>query len=311
MDDTVILWTAFNVFVLGMLALDLGVFHKKSEEISVKNALTWTAIWITLAMVFNLFVYLYFGKKEAIEFFTGYLIEKSLSVDNIFVIIMIFSYFQVRPSYQHKVLFWGILGALVMRVIFIFAGIELIHRFHWLIYIFGGFLIITGLRMVFGGDSKIEPEKNPVVRLVRRIFPVTQSFEGDNFFVRRNAKLWATPLFVVVILIETTDLIFAVDSIPAILAITDDPFIVYTSNVFAILGLRSLYFALSGIEKYFHYLKYGLAAILVFVGTKMCLTDYYKIPIEVSLLVIVCVLILSITASVAFPQKQAPSEVPD
>ncbi len=311
MDDTVILWTAFNVFVLGMLALDLGVFHKKSEEISVKNALTWTAIWITLAMVFNLFVYLYFGKKEAIEFFTGYLIEKSLSVDNIFVIIMIFSYFQVRPSYQHKVLFWGILGALVMRVIFIFAGIELIHRFHWLIYIFGGFLIITGLRMVFGGDSKIEPEKNPVVRLVRRIFPVTQSFEGDNFFVRRNAKLWATPLFVVVILIETTDLIFAVDSIPAILAITDDPFIVYTSNVFAILGLRSLYFALSGIEKYFHYLKYGLAAILVFVGTKMCLTDYYKIPIEVSLLVIVCVLILSIAASVAFPQKQAPSEVPD
>ena len=311
MDDTVILWTTFNVFVLGMLALDLGVFHKKSEEISVKNALTWTAIWISLAMAFNLFVYLYFGKKEAIEFFTGYLIEKSLSVDNIFVIIMIFSYFQVRPSYQHKVLFWGILGALVMRVIFIFAGIELIHRFHWLIYIFGSFLIITGLRMVFGGDAKIEPEKNPVVRLVRRIFPVTKSFEGDNFFVRRNAKLWATPLFVVVILIETTDLIFAVDSIPAILAITDDPFIVYTSNVFAILGLRSLYFALSGIEKYFHYLKYGLAAILVFVGTKMCLTDYYKIPIEVSLLVIVCVLILSIAASVAFPQKQAPSEIPD
>lgn len=311
MDDTVILWTTFNVFVLGMLALDLGVFHKKAEEISVKNALTWTAIWITLAMAFNLFVYLYFGKKEAIEFFTGYLIEKSLSVDNIFVIIMIFSYFQVRPSYQHKVLFWGILGALVMRVIFIFAGIELIHRFHWLIYIFGSFLIITGLRMVFGGDAKIEPEKNPVVKLVRRIFPVTESFEGDNFFVRRNAKLWATPLFVVVILIETTDLIFAVDSIPAILAITDDPFIVYTSNVFAILGLRSLYFALSGIEKYFHYLKYGLAAILVFVGTKMCLTDYYKIPIEASLLVIVGVLILSIAASVAFPQKQAPSEVPD
>ena len=311
MDDTVILWTTFNVFVLGMLALDLGVFHKKAEEISVKNALTWTAIWITLAMAFNLFVYLYFGKKEAIEFFTGYLIEKSLSVDNIFVIIMIFSYFQVRPSYQHKVLFWGILGALVMRVIFIFAGIELIHRFHWLIYIFGSFLIITGLRMVFGGDAKIEPEKNPVVKLVRRIFPVTESFHGDNFFVRRNAKLWATPLFVVVILIETTDLIFAVDSIPAILAITDDPFIVYTSNVFPILGLRSLYFALSGIEKYFHYLKYGLAAILVFVGTKMCLTDYYKIPIEASLLVIVGVLILSIAASVAFPQKQAPSEVPD
>lgn len=311
MDDIVILWTAFNVFVLGMLALDLGVFHKKSEVISVKNALAWTGIWITLAMAFNLFVYMYFGQEEAIEFFTGYIIEKSLSVDNIFVIIIIFSYFQVPPKYQHKVLFWGITGALVMRVIFIFAGIELIHRFHSLIYIFGAFLIITGLRMVLAGDAKIEPEKNPVVKLVRRLFPVTHSFEGDNFFVRRNAKLWATPLFVVVILIETTDLIFAVDSIPAILAITDDPFIVYTSNVFAILGLRSLYFALSGIEKYFHYLKYGLAAILVFVGAKMCLTDYYKIPIEISLLVIVSVLIVSIAASVIFPQKRSAAEVPD
>lgn len=311
MDDIVILWTAFNVFVLGMLALDLGVFHKKSEVISVKNALAWTGIWITLAMAFNLFVYMYFGQGEAIEFFTGYIIEKSLSVDNIFVIIMIFSYFQVPPKYQHKVLFWGITGALVMRVIFIFAGIELIHRFHWLIYIFGAFLISTGLRMVLAGDAKIEPEKNPVVKLVRRLFPVTHSFEGDNFFVRRNFKLWATPLFVVVILIETTDLIFAVDSIPAILAITDDPFIVYTSNVFAILGLRSLYFALSGIEKYFYYLKYGLAAILVFVGAKMCLTDYYKIPIEISLLVIVSVLIVSIAVSVIFPQKRSAAEVPD
>lgn len=303
MDDTVILWTAFNVFVLGMLALDLGVFHKKSEEISVRNALTWTGVWITLAMAFNLFIYLYFGKEQGIEFFTGYIIEKSLSVDNIFVIIMIFSYFQVPSSYQHKVLFWGILGALVMRVIFIFAGIELIHRFHWLIYIFGGFLIFTGLRMVLGSDAKIEPDKNPVVRLVRRIFPVTAGFEGDRFFIRRDTRLWATPLFVVVILIETTDLIFAVDSIPAILAITDDPFIVYTSNVFAILGLRSLYFALSGIEKYFHYLKYGLAMILVFVGGKMCLTDYYKIPIEASLIVIVSVLAISILASVMFPNK--------
>lgn len=310
MDDTVILWTAFNVFVLGMLALDLGVFHKKSEVISVKNALAWTAIWITLAMVFNLFVFMYFGQEEAIEFFTGYIIEKSLSVDNIFVIIIIFSYFQVPPKYQHKVLFWGIMGALVMRVIFIFAGIELIHRFHWLIYIFGAFLIITGLRMVLAADVKLEPEKNPIVKLVRKLFPVTQSFEGDNFFVRRDAKLWATPLLVVVILIETTDLIFAVDSIPAILAITDDPFIVYTSNVFAILGLRSLYFALSGIEKYFHYLKYGLAAILIFVGAKMCLTDYYKIPIEISLIVIVSVLIVSIAASVIFPQKEQAAEVP-
>jgi len=311
MGETVILWGAFNIFVLGMLALDLGVFHKKSEEITVRNALTWTGVWITLAMCFNLFVYQYFGKKEAIEFFTGYLIEKSLSVDNIFVIILIFAYFQVPTSYQHKVLFWGILGALVMRVIFIFAGIELIHRFHWLIYIFGAFLIITGIRIVVSAEVKIEPEKNPVVKLVRKIFPVTQSFEGDNFFVRRDLKLWATPLFVVVILIETTDLIFAVDSIPAILAITDNPFIVYTSNVFAILGLRSLYFALSGIEKYFHYLKYGLAAILGFVGAKMCLSDYYKIPIEISLMVIVIVLIVAIVASLIFPEKQVPSKVSD
>ncbi|MDQ2656528.1 MAG: TerC family protein [Bacteroidota bacterium] len=311
MDDMVILWTAFNVFILGMLALDLGVFHKKSEEITVRNALIWTGIWVGLAMTFNLFVYLYIGKEEGIAFLTGYVIEKSLSVDNIFVIIMIFSYFHVPSSYQLKVLFWGIIGALIMRVIFIFAGIELIHRFHWLIYIFGGFLVFTGLRMVLASEEKIEPEKNPVVLLVRRIFPVTESYQSDNFFVRLNGKLWATPLFLVVVLIETTDLIFAVDSIPAILAITDDPFIVYTSNVFAILGLRSLYFALSGIEKYFHYLKYGLATILVFVGTKMCLTDFYKIPIEVSLIVIVSVLIVSIGASMLFPKKQETSDIPE
>lgn len=303
MTETVLLWTAFNVFVLGMLALDLGVFHRKSQEISVRDALVWTGIWITLAMCFNYFIYHYFGREQAIEFLTGYVIEKSLSVDNIFVIILIFSYFQVPAAYQHKVLFWGILGALVMRVIFIFAGIELIHRFHWLIYIFGGFLIITGFRMVVEGETKIEPDKNPLVKLVRRIFPVTASFESNNFFVRRNTKLWATPLFVVVVLIEATDLIFAVDSIPAILAITDDPFIVYTSNVFAILGLRSLYFALSGIEKYFHYLKYGLAMILVFIGTKMCLADYYKIPIDISLIVIVSILFISVMTSIIFPKK--------
>ncbi len=303
MDDTVILWAAFNAFILSMLALDLGVFHKRSEEITLKNALFWTGLWITLAMCFNVFIYFYMGKEPAIEFFTGYLIEKSLSVDNIFVIIMIFSYFHVPAAYQHKVLFWGILGALVMRVIFIFAGIELIHRFHWLIYIFGAFLIITGIRMLSSGDQKLEPEKNPVVKLVRRVFRLTPSFEGDHFFVRRDGKFWATPLFLVVILIETTDLIFAVDSIPAILAITDDAFIVYTSNVFAILGLRSLYFALAGIEKYFHYLKYGLAAILAFVGVKMCIVDLYKIPIDVSLLTIVGILVIAIGASILFPKK--------
>jgi len=271
--------------------------------VSVKEALTWTVVWITLSMLFNLFVYFYFGKEKALEFFTAYLVEKSLSIDNIFVMIMIFSYFSVPDSYQHKVLFWGIFGALVMRIIFIFAGIELIHKFHWLIYFFGGFLVVTGVRMVIGEDKPIEPDKNPLVKLVRRIFPVTDSFEEDNFFVKRDHKTWATPLFIVVVLIEATDLIFAVDSIPAIIAISDDVFIVYTSNVFAILGLRSLYFALAGIEKYFKYLKYGLATILVFVGIKMCIVDFYKIPVEISLIVICFLLAISMIASVLVKRR--------
>lgn len=304
MNESIVLWAGFNLFVLAMLALDLGVFHRKSHTVTVKEALIWTGVWITLAMIFNLFIYSYFGKEKAVEFFTGYLIEKSLSVDNIFVIILIFSYFQVPQEYQHKVLFWGILGALVMRIIFILSGIELIHRFHWLVYIFGGFLIFTGIRMLTSDDSKIEPEKNPLIKLARRMFSVTHEFVGDNFFVKRDAKTWATPLFLVVILIEATDLIFAVDSIPAILAISDDPFIVYTSNVFAILGLRSLYFALSGIEKYFHYLKFGLSAILVFVGVKMCIVDFFKIPVEISLIVIVFILAISMISSVLFPKKK-------
>jgi tellurite resistance protein TerC len=303
MSESLILWGAFSLFVLGMLALDLGVFHRKSHAISVKEALTWTAVWITLAMLFNLFVYYYFDKEKALEFFTAYLVEKSLSIDNIFVIIMIFSYFSVPASYQHKVLFWGILGALIMRVIFIFAGIQLIHKFHWLIYIFGGFLVVTGIRMVYGEDKPMDPEKNPLVKLVRRILPVTESFEGDKFFIKRDHKIWATPLFIVVVLIEATDLIFAVDSIPAIISISDDTFIVYTSNVFAILGLRSLYFALAGIEKYFRYLKYGLAAILVFVGVKMCIADFYKIPVEISLIVISFLLAISMIASVVVKRK--------
>lgn len=303
MNETTILWISFNLFVLGMLALDLGVFHRKAHQVTLREALGWTGVWITLAMFFNLFVYYYFGKDKAIEFFTGYLIEKSLSVDNIFVMILIFSYFQIPEKYQHKVLFWGILGALVMRVIFILTGIELIHKFHWLIYAFGGFLIFTAIRMVTSGDDKIDPEKNPVVRLARKLFRVTTELHGDRFFIRKEKVLWATPLFLVVLLIEATDLVFAVDSIPAILAISDDSFIVYTSNVFAILGLRSLYFALSGIEKYFIYLKYGLAAILLFVGTKMCISDWYKIPVELSLIVIVFLLVISMLASVAVQKK--------
>lgn len=305
MSEQAILWTSFSVFVLGMLALDLGVFHRKSHEVSVKEALTWTAVWIGLAMLFNLFVFYYFDKETALEFFTAYLVEKSLSIDNIFVIIMIFSYFNVPASYQHKVLFWGILGALIMRVIFIFAGIELIHTFHWLIYVFGAFLVFTGIRMVTAAEKPVNLDDNPLVRFVRRIFPVTASFEGDKFFVKRDNRLWATPLFIVVILIEGTDLIFAVDSIPAIISISENPFIVYTSNVFAILGLRSLYFALAGIEKYFAYLKYGLATILVFVGLKMSFTDFIKIPVEISLIVIAFLLAISMIASVVVKKDRA------
>ena len=286
-----------------MLSLDMGVFHRKSHVVSVREALIWTAVWITLAMIFNLFVYAYYDKAKALEFFTAYVIEKSLSIDNIFVMIMIFSYFSVPSAYQHKVLFWGIFGALVMRLIFIFAGIELIHKFHWLIYVFGGFLVVTGIRMVFGNDKPMDPSRNPLVRMVRRLFPVTDSFEGDRFFIKRDNRIWATPLFIVVILIEGTDLIFAVDSVPAIIAISEDPFIVYTSNVFAILGLRSLYFALAGVEKYFEYLKYGLAVILIFVGIKMCIMDFYKIPVEISLVVISFLLVISMIASVILRKK--------
>ncbi len=293
-----ILWLAFNAFVIAMLALDLGVLHKKSKEISIREALSWTSLWVGLAMVFNLFIYYRFGKEYAIEFLTGYLIEKSLSVDNIFVIIMIFGYFNVPKAYQHKVLFWGIIGALVMRVVFIFAGIELIHRFHWLMYVFGAFLIFTGIKMTIASDLKMDPGQNLLVRVARKIFPVTASFHHDNFFVKIDGRRWATPLLLVVVMIEATDLIFAVDSIPAIIAISEDPFIVYTSNVFAILGLRSLYFALAGIGQFFQYLKYGLSAILVFIGTKMCIVDLLKIPTEISLIVIACILGIAMLVSI-------------
>jgi tellurite resistance protein TerC len=292
------LWVGFNAFVLLMLALDLGVFHRKSHHVSVKEALVWTSVWIGLSLAFNFFIYYRFGEELAVQFLTGYLIEKSLSVDNIFVIILIFSYFRVPDEYQHKVLFLGILGALVMRAIFIFAGIELIHTFHWLIYIFGGFLVVTGIKMLFAKDVPMNADKNLFVKMVRRVIPVTEGYVGDKFFTRINGVLLATPLFLALIVIEGTDLIFAVDSIPAILAISDEPFIVYTSNIFAILGLRSLYFALAGIEKYFKYLKYGLALILVFVGTKMAIADLFKIPVEISLLVIAGILAISMIASV-------------
>jgi tellurite resistance protein TerC len=306
-DSSVWLWAGFNVFVLAMLALDLGVFHRKSHEVSMKEATAWSLVWIGLALVFNLGIYWFRGSEPAVQFFTGYLIEKSLSVDNIFVFALLFSYFAVPPAYQHRVLFWGILGALVMRAAFILAGAALLAKFHWIIYLFGAFLILTGVKMAIFRNAEMHPEKNPVLRLVRKLIPVTQDYQGDKFFVRSASSMgrWAaTPLFLVLVLVETTDLVFAVDSIPAIFAVTSDPFLVYTSNVFAILGLRSLYFVLAGVMQKFSYLKLGLSAVLVFVGVKMTLVDLYKIPSGVSLGVIASILALSIAASLWKSRKE-------
>ncbi|MFP5284766.1 MAG: TerC family protein [Thermoanaerobaculia bacterium] len=296
-DTSIWLWVGFNAFILAMLALDLGVFHRKSHEISVREATIWSAVWIALALIFNAGIFWFRGTEAGIQFFTGYLIEKSLSVDNIFVIALIFSYFAVPKLYQHRVLFWGILGALVMRAIFIVAGAALLDRFHWIIYIFGAFLVFTGIRMAMHRDEEIHPEHNPVLKLVRRLVPVTNDYHAGHFFARHAGKLMATPLFLVLVLVETTDLVFAVDSIPAIFAVTQDPFLVYTSNIFAILGLRSLYFVLAGVMDKFVYLKLGLSAILVFVGAKMLLTEVYKIPATVSLLVVLSMLAVTIAAS--------------
>lgn len=297
MDTPIIFWIIFNAFVLIMLALDLGVFHRKTHEISLRESLTWTFIWIFLALVFNAIIYFWRGREQALEFFTGYLVEKSLSVDNIFVFLMIFTYFRIPSIYQHKVLFWGIIGALILRVIFIFAGVALIEKFHFTIYLFGALLVFSGYQMFQHNNTKIDPDKNPVIRFFKRFMPVTPDLREDKFFVRTGGKRFATPLFLVLILIETTDVIFAVDSIPAILAITQDQFIVYTSNVFAILGLRSLYFALAGVVHRFWLLSYGLAVVLIFAGLKMMLIDFYKIPIEWSLAFIALVITSSIILS--------------
>jgi tellurite resistance protein TerC len=304
MTENIYFWIGFHLFVFIMLALDLGVFHKHTHKVPVKEAVIWTAVWVALAFLFNLFVYFEFGKTKALEFLTGYVIEYSLSVDNIFVFILIFSYFAVKGQYQHKILFWGILGALIMRGIFIFAGVALINRFHWIVIIFGAFLIFTGIRMLFQKETEVDPEKNAVVRFFKKFLPVTNALHGDRLFLRQNSRLYATPLFLVLIVIETSDLIFAVDSIPAILAISQDRFIVYTSNIFAILGLRSLYFAVAGIMGYFRYLKVGLAFVLTFVGIKM-LAAYLKfeIPIVLSLIIIISILVMSILASVIIKEK--------
>jgi tellurite resistance protein TerC len=299
MGTSIYFWIGFHVFVFLMLALDLGVFHKKAHKIPVKEAVIWTFIWVTLAMLFCLFVFIDFGKTKALEFLTGYVIEYSLSVDNIFVFILIFSYFSVKEEYQHKVLFWGILGALIMRAIFIFAGVALISRFHWIVIIFGGFLVYSGIHMLFQKETAVDPEKNMIVKFFRKFLPVSESYHGDRLFIRQNNKLYTTPLFLVLLIIESSDLIFAVDSIPAILAISQDTFIVYTSNIFAILGLRSLYFAIAGIMGFFRYLKIGLAFVLTFVGMKMLLAYFdIEIPIVLSLLAIISILLVSILASV-------------
>ena len=297
MHTDLVFWIWFNAFVVLMLALDLGVFNREAHVVSVKEAVLWTGVWITLAMCFNGLIYYWQGPVKALEFFTGYVIEKSLSVDNIFVFVLIFSYFKTPSIHQHKILFWGIIGALIMRAAFIFAGVAIIEKFHWTIYLFGAILIYTGFRMFTQKDKTIEPEKNPVIKLFRRIMPVTNELHGSKFFVKQNGKRYATSLFLVLLVVETTDLVFAVDSIPAILAITQDEFVVYTSNVFAILGLRSLYFALAGILDKFRYLSKGLSLILIFAGVKMLIADLYRMPILIVLLVIAVILIISILAS--------------
>ncbi|MDW8109786.1 MAG: TerC family protein [Candidatus Kryptonium sp.] len=298
------MWILFNVFVLGMLALDLGVFHRKAHEVKFKEAVIWSIVWIALALAFNVLVYFWHGTQSALEFLTGYLVEKSLSVDNIFVFLMIFTYFGVSPMYQHKVLFWGILGAIIMRAIFIFAGVTLIKIFHPIIYIFGAFLIFTGIKMGLQKDREIHPERNPVLKVFRKFFSITPDYVDGKFFVRQGKKLIATPLFVVLLVVESTDVVFAVDSIPAIIAITRDPFIVYTSNIFAILGLRALYFAIAGFVKLFRYFKYGLSIVLVFIGIKMLISDFYKIPTVIALITVFSIITISILASIIIPEPR-------
>ncbi len=314
MPSNWLFWVLFNLFVLVLLALDLGVFHRQKHVVGFREAIGWTLVWISLAAGFAVLIY-FFGhamvgsrarpnSQLSLEFIAGYLIEQSLSVDNLFIFLLIFRYFQVPRHFQHKVLFWGILGALVMRAIFIVAGITLLNRFHWFIYIFGAILIYSGVNLFRQKDKEIQPETNLVLRGFRKLFPVTKEFEGSKFFVRRGLVRYATPLAVVLIIVETTDVLFATDSIPAVLAVTREPFIVYTSNVFAILGLRSLYFALAGMIEVFHFLHYGLSLILVFIGVKMLASGYVQIPIGVALGVVAFILLISVLLSLLFPQRK-------
>jgi tellurite resistance protein TerC len=309
MPEHISWWIGFHIFVFLMLALDLGVFHRKSHTVSMREALSWSAVWVSLALIFNIGVYFVKGPHSALEFLAGYLLEESLSVDNLFVFLLVFSYFKVPSEYQHKVLFWGIVGALVMRATFIGVGAALINQFHFILYLFGVFLVITGVRMAFDKGNEINPEDNILVKIFRRFFPVVERYEGDKFFVVEDGVRKATLLFIVLLIVEATDILFAVDSIPAVFAVTQDPFIVYTSNIFAIMGLRSLYFALAGIMNLFHYLKFGLSIVLTFIGVKMLIMDVYKIPIGWALGFVVFVLVASIVASKIWPQKEEITEV--
>ena len=302
------LWIGFTVFILGLLALDLGVFHRRAHEIGFREALSWSIVWVTLALGFNLVVYHWFGTQKALEFLAGYLIEKALSVDNIFVFLVLFSYFGVPRAYQHRVLFWGILGALVMRAAFIVLGAALLQTFHWIIYVFGVLLVATGWKMLRAGDVEVHPEQNPVYRTFKRLVPAVNEYRGAHFFTVENGRRHATPLLLVLVAIECTDLVFAVDSIPAIFAVTRDPFIVYTSNIFAILGLRAMFFMLSSVMTMFAHLKVGLAIVLMFVGTKMLVSDIYPIPITISLLVVATLIGGSIVTSIISARRAAAAD---
>ncbi len=303
------LWIGFIIFILIMLFLDLKVFHRKSEKVSVKNALIWSAVWIAMALAFGVGIYVLWGHDKGLEYFTGYLIEKSLSIDNLFVFLLVFTYFCVKEEYQHRVLFWGILGAIVMRALFIFAGIGLLNALGWVIYIFGAFLVYTGVRMAFKKEEKLEAEHNPVLRLMRRFFPVTKEYHEEKFFIIENGIRKATPLLLVLVLIETTDIIFAMDSVPAVLSVTKDPFIVFSSNIFAIMGLRSLYFALAGVLQKLRFLHYGLAAVLVFLGVKMLIGEFVEINILISLGVIAVILVVAVIASLAWNKRNPQQEL--
>jgi len=304
-------WVAFSAVVIGLLSLDLGVFHRRPHAVGMREALGWSLVWIVVAMGFAGFIWFRAGTNPALEFLAGYVIEKSLSVDNIFVFLLCFQFFRVPAEAQHKVLFWGVAGALLMRAGMVAAGVSLLHSFHWLTYVFGGFLVLTGVKLAWKHGEQVDPTQNPIVRLARRCLRVTSDYEGSRFVVWRDGLMWATPLLLVLICVETTDLIFAVDSIPAILAVTDDPFIVYTSNVFALLGMRALFFAVQGLLAKFRYLHYGLATILVFVGLKMTTVDIYKIPVGTALGVIVVILASSMLLSLAIPAAPETSENPD